>query len=186
MAASDWEGSAVRSAEKVLVRLRRRVTLIVLAAVTLAATSAAPAATTAAEWRYHQTDGDRCWDAATMDANFNGLSEDWWFDMDNDCRWDSRLWNSRGGEHFMESLTFDMNENGVPEYLMLDINQRAGFEWLYLDMNQDRRYEMRRIIPGSDLDAATRTNRLNATSAILHRFRMATGQSLLYPSFPTP
>jgi hypothetical protein len=156
-------------------------------AVTLSATGVPSAAgTTYANWEYWQLDRDGCWDAATMDANFNGTAEDVWFDMDNDCRWDTRLWNSRGGENLLERATFDMNENGVPEYLMLDINQRVGFEWLYIDRNQDRMWDMRRIIPGSDLDVVTRSNTYNANSTILHQFRMRTGQSLLYPSFPTP
>jgi hypothetical protein len=189
-------GSAVKPAVKRLMRARRvwkavgtqrRSTLVaVLAVVTLSATGVASAAGTAGTWKYWQLDQDRCKDAATMDANFNGNNEDAWFDLDNDCRWDTRIWNSLGGDHFSESLTFDMDENDVPEYRMLDINQRTGFEWLYIDRNQDGVYELRRIIPGSDLDVTTRANTNNASSTILHQFRMRTGQSLLYPRVQTP
>lgn len=161
------------------------VTLLSLAAA-LALSQPAGAATASASWKYWQTDGDRCWDVATMDADFNGQFEDARFDIDNDCRWDARMWNTKAGDDFFEALSFDMDENGVAEYLMLDINQRQGFEWLYIDGNQDGVYELRRIIPGSDLDAITRVNTYNASSAILHQFTMRTGQSLLYPSFPTP
>src|SRR5688500_3558008 len=112
-------------------------------AATLSTADAASAATTAAQWKLWQTDNDRCWDAATMDANFNGNFEDARFDLDNDCRWDTRMWNSVGGDGLAESLNYDMDENGVAEFLMLDNNQRVGFEWLYLDLNQDGVYELR-------------------------------------------
>ena len=168
----------------------RKLAILCLALVTLAAALAAAqpagAAPTAASWKLWQLDRDRCWDATTIDANFNGNWEIAWYDLDNDCSWDTRMWNSLGRDHFAESLTYDMNENGVPEYQLLDINQRVGYEWAYLDLNQDRHYEQRRIIPGSDLDAATRTNTNNVNSATFHQFTMRTGQSLLYPSFSTP
>jgi hypothetical protein len=154
-----------------------------VAALTALITSA-PA--TAANWQQWQLDGDYCYDAVTLDADRNGNSEQAWFDMDNDCRWDTHLYNTRGSDALLEQVGFDMDENGVAEYLMMDINQRVGFEWLYVDRNQDRVYEQRRIIPGSDLDLATRVNTNNANNAILHQFTMRTGQSLLYPSFPTP
>jgi hypothetical protein len=159
---------------------------ILAATVVLSAASAASAATASGTWRLWQLDGDRCWDAATLDANRNGYNEDSRFDLDNDCRWDTRVWNSYGGEALAESLTYDMDENGVAEYFLLDTNQRVGFEWIYLDLNQDRHYEQRRIVPGSDLDAITRTTTYNASSAILHQFTMRTGQSLLYPTFRMP
>jgi hypothetical protein len=146
--------------------------------------SAPPAA--AADWQKWQLDGDRCFDAATRDANGNGTVEQLWFDLDNDCRWDTHLYSTLGPDRFLNAVTFDMNENGVPEYLMRDINQRPGFEWLYLDLNQDRVYELRRIIPGSDLDLTTRANTNNANSTIIHQFRMRTGASLLHPIFPSP
>src|SRR5688500_15626768 len=160
--------------------------LLSAVAATLSTPDVASAATTTAQWKLWQLDRDGCWDATTIDANFNGYWETALFDLDNDCRWDTRIWNSLGGDHFAESQTFDMNENGVPEYQLLDINQRVGFEWAYFDLNEDRRFEQRRIIPGSDLDYATRTNTNNVNSATLHMFTMATGQSLLYPSFRTP
>jgi hypothetical protein len=164
-------------------RLRRILTGTIAAAAL--ALVAAPQAM-AAGWQYWEVDGDRCYDASTLDANGNGNAEQHWFDLDNDCRWDTNLYNTRGWDGFLEEATYDMNENGAPEYLIQDMNQRVGFEWVYLDRNQDRVYEQRRIIPGSDLDAITRTTTNMANNAILHQFTMRTGQSLLFPSFPTP
>ena len=110
-------------------------------AVMLSTAGAASAAATAAQWKLWQLDGDRCWDAATMDANFNGNAEDLRFDIDNDCRWDTRLWNSVGGDHFAESLTFDMNEDGRWEFWLADTNQLEGFEVVYFDDNRDGYYD---------------------------------------------
>jgi len=103
-------------------------------------------ASTAATWRYLQLDADRCWDAAHMDADFNGLAEDAWYDVDNDCRLDTRLWNSVGADSLLESLTFDMNEDGHWEYWLLDTDQREGYEVAYFDVNADGYYDGRRYI----------------------------------------
>jgi hypothetical protein len=167
-------------------RLRRAV-IAALVAMTLAGAAlfGSPPAS-AAGWQHWQLDQDWCYDSATLDWDGNGSTEDLWFDIDNDCRWDTRLYNTRGWDGFLEEATYDMNENGAPEYLIQDWNQRVGFEYLYVDRNQDRIYDFRRIIPGSDLDAITRSTTYMASSAIMHRFYMQTGQSLLFPSFPTP
>jgi hypothetical protein len=164
-------------------RLRRTIT-VTFAAVVLALV-ASPSAM-AAGWQSWQLDRDRCYDASTLDADGNGNSEQVWFDIDNDCQWDTHLYNTWGWDGLLEEATYDMNENGAPEYKIQDMNQRVGFEWLYVDRNQDGFYDMRRIIPGSDLDAITRTTTNMVNSATLHRFTMATGQSLLFPSFPVP
>ena len=49
-------------------------------------------------WRRWELDNDRCWDVTTLDQNDNGYSEVAWFDLDNDCRWDTKIWNSVGGD----------------------------------------------------------------------------------------
>ena len=115
-------------------------TLAMLAGI-LSTAGAASAATAAAQWKLWQLDYDRCWDAATMDANFNGNPEDQRFDIDNDCRWDTRLWNSLGGDHFAESMTYDMDEDGRWEIWLADTNQREGFDVVYFDDNRDGYYD---------------------------------------------
>ena len=115
-------------------------TLSVVAAV-LSTAGVASAATAAAQWKLWRLDNDSCWDAATMDANFNGNPEDQRFDIDNDCRWDARLWNSVGGDHFAESMTYDMNEDGRWEIWLVDTNQREGFDVVYFDDNRDGYYD---------------------------------------------
>lgn len=129
-----------------------RLTNIILALLALAvagtvAVSLPPSAAAAAQWRLHQLDRDRCWDAATIDADFNGNSEDARFDIDNDCRWDTRLWNSLGGDGFAESLTFDMDENGRWEYWLADNDQREGFDVVYFDDNEDGYYDRWAYLP---------------------------------------
>jgi len=116
-------------------------------AAVLAAVGSASAANTAATWKYLQLDGDRCWDAATMDANFNGYAEDVRYDIDNDCRWDTRIWNSVGADDFLESLTFDMDENGRWEYWLADTNQREGFDIAFFDDDEDGAYDRWAWIP---------------------------------------
>ena len=171
--------------------MRFRSIALALLALAMAGTVAAvlpPSAAAAAQWQLHQTDRDRCWDASSLDADFNGNAEQIWFDLDNDCRWDTHQYNTRFGDNFHEEVSYDMNENGVPEFVLQDIDQRVGYEWLYIDRNQDRRFETKRIIPGSSLDKLNRdTNsqlvRMGMWNTI-YDFHRWTGQSLLYPSFP--
>ena len=116
----------------------RKLALLFLA-VTLCAVAAmlstAGVASAAASWKYWQLDGDRCWDSTTLDASFNGNYEVAWFDLDNDCRWDTKIWNSVGGDDFAESMTYDMNEDGRWEFWLVDTNQRVGFDVVYFDDN---------------------------------------------------
>ena len=118
------------------------------AAFAAAVLSVPAAAGTAATWRYWQLDQDRCWDAITWDGNFNGYFETAWFDFDNDCVWDTRIWNSVGADHFAESLTFDMNEDGRWEYWLADNNQREGFDLVFFDDNRDGYYDRWLPMPG--------------------------------------
>jgi len=169
--------------------MRFRSIALALLALAMAGTVAAvlpPSAAAAAQWQLHQTDRDRCWDASSLDADFNGNAEQIWFDLDNDCRWDTHQYNTRFGDNFHEEVSYDMNENGAPEYLAQDTDQRVGFEWAYFDLNQDRIYEYKRIIPGSSLDYTTRGAINNATRDMMYLFYARTNQSLLYPSFRIP
>jgi hypothetical protein len=165
----------------------RRIPLFAVAVLAaIVALLAATATASAAGWRYAETDGDRLWDAVYLDSNDNGLIEDIRFDLDNDTRWDTRMFNSAYGDGLLETANFDMNENGVTEYKMLDTNQRVGFEYLYVNRNDDGYWDFRRIIPGSNADVVNRANRNIVTNTILHQFTMRTGQSLLHPTFPMP
>ena len=110
--------------------------LIALVAATVAL--AAPGIASAAGWKYWQLDTDRCWDATTIDANGNGNYEVSWYDIDNDCRWDMKIWNSVGGDDFAESMTYDMNEDGRWEIWLADNDQQVGFDVVYFDDNARR------------------------------------------------
>ena len=145
---------------------------------------ALPAVASAADWQLQEYDGDVYADAALLDADDNGRAEQYWFDIDNDGGWDTHLYNTRRADDFLEVVTYDMNENTRPEYLLLDIDQRQGFEWVYFDPDQDGRWNFRRIIPGSTLDATTRLNNLNATREQLRAFQYRTGQSVRNATYP--
>lgn len=122
--------------------LRRLTAVVALAATALGALGfAASPASAAASWQFHQTDTDWCYDAATIDANYNGFSEQTWFDLDNDCRWDTAVWNSYGADNFAESATYDMNEDGRWETWLHDNNQVAGFDVAFYDDNGDGYYD---------------------------------------------
>jgi hypothetical protein len=162
----------------------RRIASVAIAV--LAALLVGTATASAAGWQYAQTDSDRHWDAASVDRNGNGLIDDAWFDLDNDGRWDSRIFNSRFGDELLETAIYDMNENDVAEFKLLDTDQRVGFEYLYVNRNQDGYWDFRRVIPGSSADYANRTTTNIVNNALLHRFTMRTGQSLLYPTFRMP
>ena len=140
----------------------------------------------AAGWQYAQTDRDRAWDAASIDRDGNGRIDDAWFDLDNDTRWDGRIFNSRFGDELLETANYDMDENDVAEFRLLDTDQRAGFEYLYVNRNQDAYWDFRKIIPGSSADYVNRTTTNIVSNSLLHRFTMRTGQSLLISLLPMP
>jgi hypothetical protein len=119
--------------------------LIILSAVVAALATAGVAS--AAGWRTWQLDGDRCWDATTIDQNDNGYWEVAWYDVDNDCRWDTKIWNSVGGDAFAESMYYDMDENGRWEAWLVDTDQRVGFEVAYFDDNGDGYYDRWARVP---------------------------------------
>jgi hypothetical protein len=116
-------------------------TILAVATAVVALLAVGKPASAAASWRWWNTDADVYYDAATLDADYNGFSEDNWYDLDNDARLDTRLWNSRGADNFLESLTFDLNEDGRPEIYLWDTDGRAGFDVVYFDNNGDGYYE---------------------------------------------
>lgn len=157
------------------------------AVLTLATTGTA----VAAQWQYWQLDNDNLWDAATIDRDGNGNADDIYFDLDNDGPYDTNIYNTRYSDTLLEVTDYDMDENDEVEFRLVDGDQRVGFDYLYVDRNQngywDRwRGRVRRIVPRSNIDYKTRTNRYNASRNLMHSFRMRTGQSLLYPTPPTP
>jgi hypothetical protein len=117
-----------------------------------------PGTASAAGWQYWQLDQDRCWDAITIDANVNGYWEAAWFDLDGDCRWDTRMWNSVGGDAFAESMTHDMNEDGRWEYWLVDTDQRVGHEVVYFDDNADGYYDRWAYVPQAAPNVSLRTH----------------------------
>lgn len=102
----------------------------------LALAGAAPA-DAAGSWNFVQLDSDWCYDSATLDLEGNGYPNDVWFDLDNDCHWDARVWNTTGGDDFLEHLTYDGDENGRPEYFLWDTDQRVGFDYYLRDLDQN-------------------------------------------------
>jgi hypothetical protein len=100
-----------------------------------------------AQWQMHQLDRDRCWDMATWDGDGNGNPDDVRYDADNDCQCDTRLWNSYGRDWFLESMTFDMNEDGRWEYWLADNDQQEGFDVAYFDDDADGYYDRWNYIP---------------------------------------
>lgn len=88
-------------------------------------------------WQYANLDADECWDAAWRDSDMNGLIDDVWFDIDSDCSFDTHLWNSVGFDDLLETLTFDMDEDGNWEAWLADNNQLPGFDEIYWDYNAD-------------------------------------------------
>ena len=140
--------------------------LVVVAVVLATAGSAS-----AAGWRTYQVDNDRCWDATSLDQNGNGYWEIMWFDLDNDCRWDTKIWNSVGGDTFAESLTYDMNEDGRWEAWLVDTDQREGFEVVYFDDSGDGYYDRWAYVPQAAPDISLRTHLAQMGSTVGGRVR---------------
>jgi hypothetical protein len=188
-----WSHPRPRTEGFVLMSRWRFVNLVALAVVlTFATTGTARAA----NWEYWQLDGDYFADAATLDSDGNGIWNEYLLDIDGDDYFDTRTYNTLYSDAFHEVREFDMDENDRIEFRLLDGDQLEGFDYVYADRDQnlvwDRprtrkvRQKARLIIPGSNIDAINRTNRQNMSRDMMHRFTMATGQSLLYPSVTTP
>jgi hypothetical protein len=166
------------------------ITRLSLALITaLLLTLATTASASAASWQYFDFDADRYWDAAAIDRDGNGNFDDIYFDLDNDGPWDTNLYNTRGSDSLLEVVDYDMDENNEVEIRLMDGDQRVGFDYLFVDLDQNGAWDRfrgraRRIVPGSNVDAVTRTLRYNASQRLIHQFRMRTGTSLLYPSLP--
>jgi hypothetical protein len=139
--------------------------------VAVAAVLATAASASAAGWRSFQVDNDRCWDVTTLDQNGNGYWEVAWYDLDNDCGWDTKIWNSVGGDTFAESLTYDMNEDGRWEAWLVDTDQRAGFEVAYFDDNGDGYYDRWAYVPQAAPDISLRTHLAQMGSTVGGRTR---------------
>ena len=164
-----------------------RLSLVLITALVLVLATSASAS--AASWQRFDYDADSYWDASALDQDGNGSFEDIYFDLDNDGDWDTNLYNTRGSESLLEVSDYDMDENNEVELRLKDGDQRAGFDYLFVDLDQNGAWDRfrggtRRIVPGSNVDAVTRTVRYNASQRLIHTFRMRTGMSLLYPSLP--
>ena len=181
-----WYSRGAPSSILALMKTLIRLTLTIAAALLLPLAMTAPAS--AAGWQYFDNDADSYWDAAAIDRSGNGSFDELYFDLDNDDEWDANLYNTSGSDSLLEVVDYDMDENGEAEARLADGDQRAGFDYVYVDLDQNGAWDQfrggaRRIIPGSNVDAVTRTLRYNASSQLIHNFRMQTGMSLLYPSF---
>ena len=161
-----------------------------LAFVTVAALLATTGTATAADWQYYDNDADNWYDIAAIDRDDSGEFDDVRFDLDNDSHWDTRMFNKSGTSGWLlEYLDFDMDENNEVEARLQDGDQRVGFDYLLVDRDQNGYWDRtrgyaRRIIPRSNVDAVTRSNRQNASSRMIYNYRQQTGMSLLYPSLP--
>jgi hypothetical protein len=144
--------------------VKRAPLLALVGLVAVAAVLVTAQAATAAGWLYHQFDNDRCYDATTLDQNNNGYWEVAWYDLDNDCRWDTKLWNSVGGDSFAESLIYDMNEDGHWEAWLVDTDQRTGYEVVYFDDDGDGYYDRWAYVPQAAPDVPLRVQLAQAGS----------------------
>lgn len=128
-------------------RIRRLVQLIVAGAVAAAITTTATPVHAAAKWQYWELDNDAWSDAATIDRDGNGNSEEVWFDADNDRRWDAHVWNTAGNDDLLENASIDANEDGSPDLLLVDTDQRIGFDVYYRDGDGDGQWDTTQPVP---------------------------------------
>lgn len=155
-------------------RRQRRLQLVVLLgvmAVSLIASNVPAAAS--GGWRYFQLDGDRCHEAAARDTDGNGNWNEIWYDLDGDCRWDTRQYDTGRGDWLHEVVLFDMNEDRRWEVWVQDTNQRAGFEFVYFDDNRDGRADRQLRLSSSSFTVLsspsyTGVSALMVTMAALH------------------
>ena len=158
----------------------KRITIIgfvALVAATLALV--APGAAEAASWKYWQVDNDRCWDATTLDSNANGYADVTWYDMDNDCDWDTKVWNTYGGDNFAEAMTYDAGEDGRWDIWLVDTDQQVGHEVAYFDDDGDGYYDRWAYVPRSAPDMSLRTHLAQVGSTVGGRATYNTGFGLI-------
>jgi hypothetical protein len=146
--------------------MKRTIVIGLVALVAAAAALVAPGTASAAGWRTFQLDGDRCWDATSLDANGNGNWEALLYDLDNDCRWDTKLWNSVGGDAFAESMIHDMNEDGRWEMWLVDTDRLPGHEIVYFDDNGDGGYDRWAYVPKAAPDFSLRAHLASVGSTV--------------------
>jgi hypothetical protein len=158
----------------------KRITIIGLVALVAGlAALVTPGAAQAAGWQYWQLDGDRCWDATTLDGNGNGYAEVTWYDMDNDCDWDTKVWNTLGSDAFAEAMTYDAHEDGHWDVWLVDTDQRVGHEIAYFDDNGDGYYDRWAYVPRSAPDLSLRTHLAQVGSTVGGRATYNTGFGLI-------
>jgi hypothetical protein len=130
----------------------RRITGAVVLSAAIAAGSAvvAPAANaaTTATWQYFNVDSDRYYDIVAINRNNNGYWDELWYDLDNDNRWDTHMYNTVGGDGLLEELTFNMDEDAYSERLLRDENQQVGYETAFYNTNDDAYWDSSRRISG--------------------------------------
>ena len=158
----------------------KRITIIGLVALVAGlAALVTPGAAQAAGWQYWQLDGDRCWDATTLDGNGNGYAEVTWYDMDNDCDWDTKVWNTLGSDAFAEAMTYDAHEDGRWDLWLVDTDQRVGHEVAYFDDNGDGYYDRWAYVPRAAPDMSLRTHLAQVGSTVGGRATYNTGFGLI-------
>jgi hypothetical protein len=158
----------------------KRTTIIGFVALVAAALALlAPGAAQAAGWKYWQLDGDRCYDATTLDADGNGYAEVTWYDMDNDCDWDTKVWNTLGSDAFAEAMTYDAAEDGRWDVWLVDTDQRVGHEVAYFDDNGDGYYDRWAYVPRAAPDLSLRTHLAQVGSTVGGRATYNTGFGLV-------
>jgi len=127
-------------------RIRRACTAVAAAvalSVPVAAITASPAQA-AGSWEYWQLDNDYCYDAVARDTDYNGRYNEVWFDLDNDCYWDTHTWDGNDTHPALDHTHYDMNENNRYD-IWIDFNRvgiYGAYDDIYYDTNQDGYWDL--------------------------------------------
>jgi hypothetical protein len=89
------------------------------------ATTASPASAATAGWRYYQTDGDYCYDAQIWVDGYGRLTANGWFDLSNDCRFETYA-RDTNGDFRLDEVWVDSVYGGSWDYLVIGSNVWAG------------------------------------------------------------
>jgi hypothetical protein len=122
---SDTDDADRHSRTRRIARTALAAALAAVVGVTMLAAAASPASAATAGWRYYQTDRDYCYDAQIWVDSYGRLTANGWFDLNNDCRFET-LARDANGDFTVDEVWVDYYYGGSWDFLVIGPNVWEG------------------------------------------------------------